>query len=85
MKHIQWPFYDVTDYDEIRERFRHSERPHIDPRYFTDNHTFIERKMIEIMTLMWDNDPQNRPTIFEVADFLSNVKRQVHSHSSHRT
>jgi hypothetical protein len=74
---LQWPFFDVPNYNEIRERFNHSERPYIDPRYYTANNTFIERKMIEIMTLMWDDDPQKRPTIFEVVAFLSNVQRQT--------
>ena len=74
---FKWPFYDVSDYDIIEEKLLHSERPYIDPRYFTDNNTFIERHMIEIMKMMWDDHPQNRPTMFDVVDFLSNVQHQV--------
>jgi predicted transcriptional regulator len=31
--------------------------------------------MIQIMKLMWEHDPQKRPSIFEVVDFLSEVQR----------
>ena len=33
--------------------------------------------MIDIMKMMWDDHPQNRPTMFDVVDFLSNVQHQV--------
>jgi hypothetical protein len=59
---------------EIVNKITNSERSHIDKQYFGNNNTFIERKMIEIMELMWDHNPKDRPTIFEVIAFLTNVQ-----------
>jgi hypothetical protein len=68
----------MTDYTEIQEKILQLERPYIDPRYFSGNNdTFVERKLIEIMELMWEHDPKKRPTIFEVVDLLTDLRQQM--------
>jgi hypothetical protein len=76
---MQWPFHNITSHHEIQKRVLHSERPSVDSRYFTDNNTVIERNMIEIMNSMWDQNPQNRPTIFEAITRLTKIRAMVGS------
>jgi hypothetical protein len=44
---------------------------------FQDSNTFIEREMVDIMERMWNRHPHDRPSIFEVLDFLLNVQAKV--------
>lgn len=68
-----WPFYEDRPYEVVQHKILHHERPFIDERI--RHGTYIEHKLVEIMERMWAHKPEDRPTIFEVVDFLREVKR----------
>lgn len=51
-------------------------RPYIDERF--RNRNYVDGKLVEITERMWATNAKDRPTIFEVVDFLSEVKN-VHT------
>jgi hypothetical protein len=50
------------------------ERTFFDPRYRTRNS--IETQLIALMEHMWAQEPEDRPDIFAVINFLRNVKKE---------
>lgn len=52
------------------------EHPYVDPRYRT--RSAIEAGLVEIMERMWTWDMDERPTIFDVARELHQLRRQNH-------
>jgi hypothetical protein len=67
-----WPFYEYSAYSVVQAKVLNATRPFVDDRY--RHRSFIESQMIEIMERMWEHDPANRPSIFEVIAFLTNVR-----------
>ncbi len=68
-----WPFYEYSRYTTINTKVKAGERPYVDPRYRT--HSYVERRLVEIMERMWHQTPEMRPEIFEVVAFLRETKQ----------
>lgn len=76
----QWPFYELSKYEEIQAKVLDRERPYIDERL--RQRGYIERSLIEIMERMWKHKPKNRPSIFEVVAFLTHVQETLNANVS---
>ena len=50
------------------------ERTFLDPRYRT--RSSIETQLIAIMERTWEQEPEDRPDIFDVVKFLRNLKKE---------
>jgi serine/threonine protein kinase len=62
-------FYDAVDEEELKQRVRSPrDTPFIHPAY--RNGTFPERKLVEIMERCFAYEPSDRPSIFEIVEFL---------------
>lgn len=72
----QWPFYEYNSYSVIQKKVLSLKRPYIDERF--RNRNYVDGKLVEITERMWATNAKDRPTIFEVVDFLSEVKN-VHT------
>jgi serine/threonine protein kinase len=70
-----WPFYEDKSYSVVQGKVMNATRPFVDDRY--RHRSFIEGQMVEIMERMWEHDPADRPSIFEVIAFLTNVRAKV--------
>jgi hypothetical protein len=75
-----WPFYDeqfhkVPD-EEIQDGIMHGKRPYVNPR-FRNGRTYIESKLVEIMEKCWKQYREDRPLVFEVVQFLKEVKQNA--------
>ena len=70
-----WPFYEDKPYSAVQRKILQEERPYIDDRYREGS--YIEHKLVEIMERMWEFKPQDRPSIFEVVEFLHHVRHVV--------
>lgn len=62
------PFYDSQSTEEVQERIMHGDTPAIDSRY--RKRSFVEGKLVEIIERCWAYEPDDRPTIFEIVEFL---------------
>ena len=62
------PFYQTLDLSEMQEKTMAGETSPIDDRYRT--RSLEEGKLVEIIERCWAFDPDDRPTIFEVVEFL---------------
>jgi hypothetical protein len=62
----------LSEYEPIQTEILRGERPYIDERF--RNRSYIERKLVEIMERMWEEKGEDRPSIFEVVAFLTEVK-----------
>ena len=67
-----WPFYEDEEYNEVIEKVVHHERPYVDERYRTNS--FIESRLVDIMETTWEHNPDDRPDIFEVVQYLRETK-----------
>lgn len=70
-----WVFYDEPDYGNVKKRVKKGERAYIDPRYKT--RSLAEAKLAEIIEKCHAFLPDDRPSIFEVVDFLRDALREV--------
>ena len=50
---------------------KHGVKPSIDPSYL--EHSFAERKLIELIDLCYEYYPKDRPSIFAIVEFLENA------------
>jgi len=78
-----WPFYG----DEVRGQHKNDEmnkdiqlKPYVDPRYRI--RSMIEGKLVEIMERCWEWHYEKRISIFEVIEFLRQVKEEYESEES---
>lgn len=79
-----WPFYDIANQDDVGSRvLQNQERPYVSDQY--RHGSYIEQRLVEIMERMWAQDPTHRPDIFEVVQFLKEIKREstTSNHSSY--
>ena len=68
------PFYD-EDYDKVKDRIKKGEKAYIDPRY--KERSVAEAKLVEIIDRCHEFKPDDRPSIFEVVEFLRTALNQV--------
>jgi len=69
------PYYHKGSDDKAWKAITDGEYPYVDPRYRTRSN--IESRYVEIMEKTWDREPANRPTIFEVIEFLRETKARA--------
>jgi serine/threonine protein kinase len=62
------PFYDADDTETVQAKIIDGETPPIDPRY--RGRSYAEGKLVEIIELCWEYDPDKRIDMFQVANFL---------------
>lgn len=60
-------FY-LDEDEEAQRKLVRGKRPYIDERW--KEHSFAERKLIEIIERCWIHDPESRADIFSVVQFL---------------
>ena len=70
-----WPFYEYKKSSVVKPKIKNGERPFVDERYRT--RSFIESRLVTIMERMWEYRPEDRPTIFEVVQYLYETK-EIH-------
>jgi hypothetical protein len=76
------PFWDEEDWDRIKERVKMGEKAPIDPRY--RQRSLAESKLVEVIDWCHEFDPQNRPSIFDVVQFLRNATEELGAESNER-
>jgi hypothetical protein len=80
MEREQWPFYEFSKYSDIQAKILKEERPYVDDRL--RNKGFVERNLVKLMERMWEHNPEDRPTIFQVVTFLSRVQAMAQNASA---
>jgi len=74
-----WVFYDADNYANIAQRIQQGETAYINPVYL-DPHTSpsrAEHHLATIITHCHEYNPQDRPSIFEVVDFLRKAVEEI--------
>lgn len=71
-------FYDVADYPEIKEKILDGKKTEIDPGY--RSRSYIEGKLVEIIEKCWTENPDERPSIFEIVNDLRQIKKESSKH-----
>jgi serine/threonine protein kinase len=72
------PFWEEDDdYDKLRIRVMQGEKAPLDRRFFDPQRNLAESKLAEIIDQCHEFDPEKRPTIFQVVDFLQNAMTEV--------
>jgi hypothetical protein len=70
------PFHEIGDYQEVGRRVGDGEKAYIDPRY--KERSLAEAKLVEIIEKCHEYWPEDRPSIFEVINFLWDAIEEVH-------
>jgi serine/threonine protein kinase len=70
-----WVFYDEDDYWKMQHRLMDGEKAYIDPRY--KERSLAEAKLVYIIDQCHEFDPEKRPSIFEVVEFLREAMEEV--------
>jgi hypothetical protein len=63
----------------LQMRVKNGEATYIDQRYKT--RSLAEAKLVEIIELCYAHEPDNRPRIFEVAEFLRKALKEANEAS----
>jgi len=63
-----WVFYDEDNDEKIKQRVKVGEKAYIDPRY--KERSLAEAKLVHIIDQCHQFEPEGRPSIFEVVEFL---------------
>jgi len=63
-----WVYPDDEDMEIMKNKILNGNLTYIDPRY--KNHSFAEGKLVEIVQQIWKMNPKERPSIFDVVQFL---------------
>lgn len=74
-----WVFYDADNYANIAQRIQQGETAYINPVYL-DLHTSPSRAEYHLATIIThchEYNPQDRPSIFEVVDFLRKAVEEI--------
>ncbi len=74
------PFYDSESETVAKNRVKNGVKGRIDPRYFKER-SLAEAKLAEIINRCWAFRPEDRPSIFEVVDFLRDALKQERKES----
>ena len=69
-------FHEAAHYGEVQHRVGLGEKAYIDPRY--KERSLAEAKLIEIIDRCHEYYQEDRPSIFEVVDLLSQALEEVH-------
>jgi len=67
------PYYNKVNSKQAKKAVINGEEPYVDPRYRT--RSFIEGRLVEIMSRCWKYEPGDRPTAFEVVNYLRETAR----------
>jgi Protein kinase domain len=76
-----YPFYDITSHTRIRRLVTRGAKPFVDDRYRT--RSFIEGELVKIMEECWRFQPEDRPNIFEIVQYLRETIQQSKHHKNH--
>ena len=68
-------FHHVYDYEEVQHLVAKGVKPYIDPRY--KERSLAEAKLVEIIEKCHEYYETDRPSIFEVVDFLWQALEEV--------
>lgn len=71
-----WPFYDVESTQVAQERVKSGIKPYIDPRYQKEK-SLAEAKLAEIIDRCYSHKPEDRPSIFDIVEFLRDALKQI--------
>lgn len=63
-----WPFYENEDDGVVQKKVVNGNSAFIDERYRT--YSFGDGKLVELIEKCWAYKPEDRPTIYEVVEFL---------------
>ena len=58
-----------------QEKIKNGEKAPIDPSY--KEHSYAERKLAELIDWCHEYDPKDRPSIFEIVEFLSQAIKEA--------
>lgn len=75
-----WVFYDEEKDSEMQKRVKEGEKAYIDPRF--KHRSLGEAKLSEIIDLCHTYNPQDRPSVFEVVEFLREALKEVQDEKS---
>jgi hypothetical protein len=70
-----WVFYDEDNDEKMQQRLMNGEKAYIDPRY--KERSLAESKLVYIIDLCHEFEPEKRPSIFEVVEFLREAMEEV--------
>ena len=79
-----WPYYDIPSEreEELQELAIAGELPYINPAY--QQRSLIEGRLVELMNLCHQRNPEDRIDIFEVVQHLYQT-RQMHEENQKQT
>eukprot|EP00536_Pseudo-nitzschia_multiseries_P008451 jgi/Psemu1/257255/estExt_Genewise1Plus.C_2140069 len=69
-------FHEAESYEEVQHRVVEGEKPYIDPRY--KERSLAEAKLAEIIVQCHEYYPEDRPSMFELADMLWEALEEVY-------
>jgi serine/threonine protein kinase len=77
------PFWEEgEDWDKVKERVKRGDKAPIDPRY--KERSFAESKLVEVIDWCHEFDPQNRPSVFDVVQFLQDAMTELDGSASQK-
>jgi serine/threonine protein kinase len=69
------PFWEEEDWDRVRERIKMGEKAPRDPRY--RERGLPESNLVEVIHWCHEFDPQKRPCVFDVVQFLRDAMEEL--------
>ena len=70
------PFYDTEEDSVVQNRVKNGLKAFIDPRYFKER-SLAEAKLAEIINRCYAYKPEDRPSVFEVVEFLRDALKEI--------
>ena len=70
-----WIFYDEKDDGKVQKNVEAGVKPFIDPRF--KEKSIADAKLAEIIDKCHSHNPEDRPSIFEVVDFLRDALEEA--------
>lgn len=78
------PFYDLGEWEAAIEANGHGKLPYFHPQY-RKSRGLIEARLVELMELIWQYKPRDRPSIFDVLSHLRETARLYESQNPSAT
>ncbi len=75
-----YPFYDEESIGIAQNRVKKGLKPYIDPHY--KDKSYAEAKLAEIIDRCYAYKPEDRPSIFEIVEFLREALRELRQRDS---
>jgi hypothetical protein len=69
------PFWEEEDWDWVKERIKMGEKAPLDQRY--REQSLPESKLVEVIDWCHEFDPQKRPSVFDVVQFLRDAMEEL--------